>query len=107
MVRIPVAELGRLVCGFQTTWNTLEYGSFGPLRLLEERLCRDPRMDDVTTGVLILIEAGLGSDGTLAASELIISDGLSTHLAHEPSCRDKRNFEAVIETQIIDTKSGP
>ena len=65
------------------------------------------RMDDVTTGVPILIEAGLGNDGTLAASELIISDGLSTNLAREPSCREKRNFEAVIETQIIDTKSGP
>ena len=65
------------------------------------------RMDDVTTGVPILIEAGLGNDGTLAASELITSGGLSTNLPNEPSCRGKRNFEAVIETQIIETKSGP
>lgn len=65
------------------------------------------RMDDVTTGVPVLIEAGLGNDGTLAASELVTSGGLSTNLSNEPSCRDKRNFEAVIETQIIDTKSGP
>jgi hypothetical protein len=65
------------------------------------------RMDDVTTGVPVLIEAGLGNAGTLAASELITSDGLSRDLARESSCRGKANFEAVIETQIIDTKSGP
>jgi hypothetical protein len=65
------------------------------------------RVDDVTTGVPVLIEAGLGNDGTLAASELIVSGGLSPNLAKEPSCRGKKNFEAVIETQIIDTKSGP
>jgi hypothetical protein len=65
------------------------------------------RVDDVTTGVPVLIEAGLGNDGTLAAGELITSGGLAPNLANEPSCRGKRNFEAVIETQIIDTKSGP
>jgi hypothetical protein len=65
------------------------------------------RMDDATTGVPVLVEAGLGNDGTLAASELITSGGLSSILAREPSCRGKRNFEAVIEAQIIDTKSGP
>jgi hypothetical protein len=65
------------------------------------------RMDDVTTGIPVLIEAGMGNDGTLAASELITSGSVSAHLANEPSCRDKQNFEAVIETQIIDTKSGP
>jgi len=65
------------------------------------------RADDVTTGVPVLIEAGLGNDGTLAASELITSGGLAPNLADEPSCRGKKNFEAVIETQIIDTKSGP
>jgi len=65
------------------------------------------RTDDPTTGVPVLIEAGLGNDGTLAASELVTSGRLSTSLETEPSCRSKKNFEAVIETQIIDTKSGP
>ncbi len=65
------------------------------------------RIDDSTTGVPVLIEAGLGNDGTLAASELVTSARLSTVLAKESTCRGKRNFEAVIETQIIDTKSGP
>lgn len=65
------------------------------------------RVDDATTGVPVLIEAGLGNDGTLAANELITSGGLSSKLVNEPSCQGKKNFEAVIETQIIDTKSGP
>jgi hypothetical protein len=65
------------------------------------------RIDDATTGVPVLIEAGLGNDGTIAASELITSGAMTTALANEPSCRDKINFESVIETQIIDTKSGP
>jgi hypothetical protein len=65
------------------------------------------RVDDVTTGVPVLIEAGLGNTGTMAASESIASGAISPDLAKEPSCRGKKNFEAVIETQIIDTKSGP
>jgi hypothetical protein len=65
------------------------------------------RIDDATTGVPVLIEAGLGNDGTVAAGEWIITGSAATALAHEASCRAKRNFEAVLETQIIDTKSGP
>jgi hypothetical protein len=65
------------------------------------------RVDDSTTGVPVLIEAGLGNDGTVAASELITSGSMVTTLVNEPSCQGKNNFETVIETQIIDTKSGP
>ena len=65
------------------------------------------RMDDVTTGVPVLIEAGLDNDGTLAASELISSGESPANLVNEPSCRGKKNLQAVIESQIIDTKSGP
>lgn len=65
------------------------------------------RMDDELTGVPVLIEAGLGNTGTLAASEFITSGAISRDLENDPSCRGKRNFEAVVETQIIDTKSGP
>ncbi len=87
-----------------TRWNTDLSVPFGAWKSDYAVIAR---MDDVTTGVPVLIEAGLGNDGTLAASELIASGGLSPDLARESSCRGKRNFEAVIETQIIDTKSGP
>ena len=65
------------------------------------------RVDDPTTGVPVMIEAGLGNDGTVAANELITSGALTKDLAQQPSCKEKSNFEAVIETQMIDTKSGP
>ncbi len=65
------------------------------------------RVDDSTTGVPVLIEAGLGNDGTVAASEWITSGDVTRDLSNEPSCRGKNNFESVIETQLIDTKSGP
>ena len=65
------------------------------------------RFDDSTTGVPVLIEAGLGNTGSVAASELISSGRLSETLAEEAACQRKRNFEAVVETQIIDTKPGP
>jgi hypothetical protein len=65
------------------------------------------RIDDPTTGVPMLIDAGLGNDGSLAASELLSSDLLSNQLKSDPSCASKTNFEAVIGTEIIDAKPGP
>ena len=65
------------------------------------------RVDDPTTGVPVLIEAGLGNPGSLAASELITSGALTTRLGSEVPCTRKSNFEAVVGTEIIDTKSGP
>lgn len=65
------------------------------------------RVDDPTTGVPVLIDAGLGNDGSLAASELIASNALADELAKQPSCSGRANFEAVVGTEIIDAKSGP
>jgi hypothetical protein len=65
------------------------------------------RLDDATTGVPVLIEAGLGNDGSLAASESITSGSLMAKISNEPQCRGKSNFEAVVGTDIIDGKSGP
>ncbi len=65
------------------------------------------RMDDPTTGVPVLIEAGLGNDGSVAASELITSGALVSQLKAEAACSGKTNFEALIGTNIIDTRPGP
>jgi hypothetical protein len=65
------------------------------------------RINDPVTGVPVLIVAGLGNDGSVAASELITSGRMTTILANEPSCKSKTNFEAVIGTDIIGTESGP
>ena len=65
------------------------------------------RMDDPTTGVPVLIEAGLGNAGTVAASELLNSGVMEKILAGDASCKGKANFEAVVGTEIIDMESGP
>lgn len=65
------------------------------------------RMDDATTGVPVLIEAGLGNDGSIAASELILTGTIAARLKLESSCREKSNFEAVVGTELIDTRPGP
>lgn len=65
------------------------------------------RVDDATTGVPVLIEAGLGGAGSIAASELLTSGALAGRLKDEPHCRSKASFEAVVETDIIEGKPGP
>jgi hypothetical protein len=65
------------------------------------------RTDDPTTGVPVLIEAGLGNAGTLAAGELLTSGALTDSLARDARCWKKPSFEAVIETGIVDGRPGP
>ena len=64
------------------------------------------RENDATIGVPVLIEAGLGNAGSLAASGLVTSGALTQQLESNQSCRGKFNFEAVIGTGIIDSRPG-
>lgn len=54
------------------------------------------RVDDPSTGVLVLIVAGLVNDGNLAGVEFLASDALTNHRKLEPGCSAKTDFEAVI-----------
>jgi len=65
------------------------------------------REDDATLGVPVLIVAGLGNLGTLAASALVTSDALTAKLAAEPACHSKSSFEAVVGTTVAGGGSGP
>ena len=65
------------------------------------------REDDATIGVPVLIEAGLGNTGSLAASEFVTSGAFQSIARDHPACRDKANFEAVLGTEIIDARPGP
>ncbi len=65
------------------------------------------REDDATLGVPVLIVAGLGNLGTLAASALVTSDALTAKLAAEPACHSKSSFEAVVETTVAGGRPGP
>lgn len=65
------------------------------------------RENDASIGVPVLIEAGLGNTGSLAASSLVTSGALANVLENDRTCRNRSNFEAVIGTGIIDSRPGP
>jgi hypothetical protein len=66
------------------------------------------RFHDPTTGQLVVVVAGLGENGTVAASRLISGEKYLNDLkkANRLPGPDQ-NFEAVVTSQIIDGKPGP
>jgi hypothetical protein len=77
-----------------------------------EKLARDyaivARIHDNTTGQPVIIAAGISEEGTEAAGEILYNPlYLDTLLASAPADWDKKNMEAVIETQVIQGHSGP
>ncbi len=77
-----------------------------------EKLARDyaivARIHDSTTGQPVIIAAGISEEGTEAAGEILYNPVyLDTLLAKAPADWDKKNMEAVIETQVIQGHSGP
>jgi hypothetical protein len=65
------------------------------------------RFHDPTTGQMIIVAAGIGENGTIAAGEMLTNPQFfpSDHNASwNPAAR---NIEAVLETEVIDGKSGP
>jgi hypothetical protein len=66
------------------------------------------RFHDPTTGQLMVVVAGLGENGTVAASRLISDEKYLNELKkanHLPT--PEQNFEAVVSSQIIDGRPGP
>jgi hypothetical protein len=77
-----------------------------------EKLSRDyalvARIHDRTTGQPVIIAAGISEEGTEAAGEILYnSEYLDSLLAKAPPDWEKKNLEAVIETQVIQGHSGP
>jgi hypothetical protein len=77
-----------------------------------EKLSRDyalvARIHDSTTGQPVIIAAGISEEGTEAAGEILYNPVyLDTLLAKAPPDWEKKNMEAVIETQVIQGHSGP
>lgn len=66
------------------------------------------RFSDPTTGQPVVIAAGLGENGTIAAGEFL-TDADEMLGATKSAPRDWRrgNIEVVLATQVIDGKSGP
>ena len=66
------------------------------------------RFNDRTTDQVIVVAAGIKENGTIAAAEMI-SDPKYLAILHNAVhlTKQKQNFEAVIETQIINGNPGP
>lgn len=66
------------------------------------------RFHDSTTEQIVIVAAGIGENGTIAASELLSNKEYFSELTREGRLpRSYQNVEAVIETQVIDGKHGP
>lgn len=89
----------------KTTWATA-------WDLPYQKLSRDyaivARIHDQTTGQPVIIAAGISEEGTEAAGEILYNpEYLDSLLAKAPRDWDKKNMEAVIETQVIEGHPGP
>ena len=89
----------------QGGWN-------GDLTRPTDRITEDyalvARIFDQTTGRPVLVVAGLGANGTAAASEFLLDPARLEELsAHAPRDWQRLNMEAVLKTQILDNHAGP
>lgn len=66
------------------------------------------RFSDPTTGQPVVIAAGLGENGTIAAGEFLTSSREMQEIARRISRNQRHeNMEIVLATQVIDERSGP
>jgi hypothetical protein len=66
------------------------------------------RFRDQASGSIVVVAAGLGAYGTLAAGEILSNESyLQQLVSHAPRDWKTMNMEAVIETQVINDNSGP
>ena len=66
------------------------------------------RFHDPTTEQVVIVAAGIGENGTVAAGRVLTDDKYLAELKENKLLPSPgQNFEAVVETQIIDGKPGP
>ena len=66
------------------------------------------RFHDNVTGQPVIVLAGILAEGTEAASEVVSNPAyLNAMLEKVPKDWDQKNFEAVIETHVVDSHPGP
>ena len=66
------------------------------------------RFHDPTTEQIVVVAAGIGENGTVAASRFLTDNRYLSELKGDGNMpRYDQNFECVVETQIIDGKPGP
>ena len=89
----------------------IQWGDEGKGRVID-LLAKDyaivARFRDQASGSIVVVAAGLGAYGTLAAGEVLSNESyLQQIVSHAPRDWKTMNMEAVIETQVINDNSGP
>jgi hypothetical protein len=80
----------------------------GPYSKLTQDYAIVARFRDPTTLQMVVVAAGIGENGTIAAGEFATSGAFLEELARQaPKGWRSDNIEAVLATQVIDRKSGP
>jgi hypothetical protein len=66
------------------------------------------RLVDPNTDQFVVVAAGIGRGGTVAAGEFLVdAQHMNEILSHVPKDWERRNMEIVLETQVINWESGP
>jgi hypothetical protein len=66
------------------------------------------RLVDPNTDQFVVVAAGIGRGGTVAAGEFLVdAQRMNDILYKVPKDWDRKNIEIVLETQVIDWQSGP
>jgi hypothetical protein len=88
-----------------TTWR-VDYSM--PYLKLTEDYAIISRVMDPTLERMVVVAAGIAKFGTIAAGEFLTDPAqMQTLLKKAPANWDRKNFEAVIETKVINGNSGP
>jgi hypothetical protein len=66
------------------------------------------RLVDPNTDQYAVVAAGIGRGGTIAAGEFLVDEHrMEDMLKFVPSNWNRKNMEIVLETQVIEGRSGP
>ncbi len=99
---------GRIVDKKSPTQTSWAVPLATPYRKLSEDYGIVARLKDPTTDRFAIVAAGLASEGTIAAGEMLSNpEYLKGLTSHAPKGWQYKNMEAVIETEVINGEAGP
>ncbi len=82
--------------------------TLAPLNKTNEDYGLIARFHDPITEQVVVVAAGIGENGTIAAAEALSDEQVLSDLKRDKVMpRDRGNFEAVVEVTMIDGKPGP
>ncbi len=104
----PAVDVFEIQDRTDPTHGTWAINTLTPLSKISQDYGIVARFHDPTSDQTVIVAAGIGENGTIAASELLSNQEHFAELTRTGRLpRRYQNIEAVIETQVIDGKHGP